>query len=205
MKKQAKLIPTSHGWVMVDEKHEDGLTQSIIIHEGRRLLGSTDKSFCLMHPSISLLDKAQIEEQINGWDVEKLAKENSQVEFPYEDFEGNEKGINDEHTGQALKGAYVGGYEDGFNKVIELNKDKKFSLEDVQKSFEAGENYATDKLEGRTSKYIVDFKCFISSLQEPKQYDCEYEVEFINVGHYSSAVIMMPVLTNGFLHVKIIK
>ena len=45
--------------------------------------------------------------------MEDAAIKESEKQFPYNDFRGKEKGVDDEHTGQALRGACVGGFEAG--------------------------------------------------------------------------------------------
>jgi hypothetical protein len=38
--------------------------------------------------------------------------------FPHDAFRGSTIGVDDEHTGQALRGAYIGGYTDGYKKAL---------------------------------------------------------------------------------------
>ena len=49
----------------------------------------------------------------SGLDVEEAAKLQSEIDWPYDDFRGKNKGVDDDHTGQALRGAYCDGFEKG--------------------------------------------------------------------------------------------
>ena len=68
-------------------------------------------------------------------DVEKIAQEYSEKDnnFPYSDFQGKEKGVNDEHTGQALRGAYVGGFEDCAKWMRDNQIPSKISIGEIEK------------------------------------------------------------------------
>lgn len=59
----------------------------------------------------TIMSKAEIEER---------AKIESEKEFSYEDFKGKEKGIDDEHTGQALRGAFCAGFEKATESIKEI-------------------------------------------------------------------------------------
>lgn len=75
--------------------------------------GKNDERYLVIlmssNPSLGLPLLPSIEE-----DIEKLAKNYSEEEWSYSDFQGKNKGIDDEHTGQALRGAAVGGFERGY-------------------------------------------------------------------------------------------
>lgn len=62
-------------------------------------------------------------------DAELLAD----LEFPYEDFRGKNTGVDDEHTGQALRGAFVAGFEAAESTL--------FTKEDVKTLPTVLENY----------------------------------------------------------------
>jgi hypothetical protein len=67
------------------------------------------------------------------------------------------------------------GFEDGFNKAMGLNKDKLFTVEDMQKLM-----YATiDLLEQDEGVPLKFFKEFLQSLQQPTEIDVEIEIEYI--------------------------
>jgi len=50
-------------------------------------------------------------------DVEDAARVQSEIDWPYDDFRGKNIGVDDEHTGQALRGAYCDGFEKGVKWV----------------------------------------------------------------------------------------
>jgi Protein of unknown function (DUF551) len=59
-----------------------------------------------------------------GEGVYQKARELSEIEYPYEHYRGKKIGINDEHTGQALRGAFVAGFE--------ANKQPTNSLDELE-------------------------------------------------------------------------
>jgi hypothetical protein len=68
----------------------------------------------------------------------------------------------------------------GFNKAMELNKDKLFSQEDMYKMFIYGDSITTAKKNVNTLKNKpLDefFNDFIQSLQQPKEIEVEIEME----------------------------
>jgi hypothetical protein len=76
---------------------------------------------------------------------------------------------------------------DGFNKAMELNKDKLFSQEDMYKMFIYGDSITTAKKNVNTLKNKpLDefFNDFIQSLQQPKEIEVEIEMEpeYIRMG-----------------------
>ena len=62
---------------------------------------------------------------------------------------------------------------EGFNKAIELTKDKQFTLEDMRDAFRSGEFYGADN----GSNGILNENKYIFSLQQPVVYDCVLEIE----------------------------
>ena len=76
------------------------------------------------------LDLSDIAEEVGWIDVEKLAQKNSELEYPFEDYRGKTKGVDDDGTGQALRGANLVGFENGFKAAQSLNE-KKFSEKDL--------------------------------------------------------------------------
>jgi hypothetical protein len=65
-------------------------------------------------------------------------------------------------------GDNYGSYKEGFNKAMELNKDKLFTIEDMKKVFEKGASFGTTKL--GNSHYFDEV---IHSLQHPTQIEVE--------------------------------
>jgi hypothetical protein len=117
------------------------------------MMGSTDGE------GYYKLSKQNCDEIFGVVDVEKLASE------VYED-DWDDKGRN---LGRTLQYAF----EEGFNKAIELNKDKQFTLEDVRNAmdwimtqyFEFHEQPTT----GRREHYL-------ESLQKPTEIEVEIEM-----------------------------
>lgn len=123
---------------------------------------------------------AEHDEKIKGVDVEKLAQQMSEKEFPYSDFRGKKNGINDEHTGQALRGAYVGAFEEGYNKGLQSNAGK-FSLENMNSAIIKAHLIGQSSKDNLTDDVI---KKIIQSLKDKEQpkggivIECEMEEEY---------------------------
>jgi hypothetical protein len=100
------------------------------------------------------LSKQNCDEIFGVVDVEKLAYDSSQ-EFLIKPIESP---------------IFTFGYEEGFNKAMELNKDKVFTLEDMKKAYIQG------KHGGKTQSY-VEFDDFIQSLQQPTEIEVEIEMK----------------------------
>ena len=64
-------------------------------------------------------------------------------------------------------------YIAGFNKAMELNKDKVFTLEDIKKAYIQG------KHGGKTQAY-VEFDDYIQSLQQPTEIEVEIEMKCLD-------------------------
>jgi hypothetical protein len=71
------------------------------------------------------------------------------------------------------------GFRDGFNKAMELNKDKRFTLDDMHKMFYLGSLLQTDlksgKLEYKPKGEV--FNDYIQPLQQPKEIEVEIKME----------------------------
>lgn len=76
------------------------------------------------------------------------------------------------------------GFNLGFNKCLELNKDKLYTLEDLKDAFESGEHYGrtwsefynTDSVSRDLAERVKDFNGFIQSLQPKTEWDVEVEM-----------------------------
>ena len=64
-------------------------------------------------------------------------------------------------------------FKEGFNKAMELNKDKVFALEDMRKAISFGQGMDLWKEEEQIDK-------FIQSLQQPTEIDVEIEMECLD-------------------------
>jgi hypothetical protein len=134
--------------------------------ENKLAIGSTDYEWCRRVCSIKpqyKLSKKNCDEIFGVVDVEKLAEsefENSGWTQSYP-----------EH----MKEDFIEIYDGGFEKAMELNKDKVFTLEDMKKAFDKGASFGTTKL-GNTHY----FDELIQYLQ-PNEIDVEVEMEDIYI------------------------
>jgi len=112
------------------------------------------------------LSKQNCDEIFGVIDVEKLADEykNKKGSIPTTELEGE---------------IFKLGFKDGFNKAMELNKDKVFTLEDMKRAFKVGfsNGFASDiismhRLPEEKEKL---FNEFIQSLQQPTEVEIEME------------------------------
>jgi hypothetical protein len=72
------------------------------------------------------------------------------------------------------------GFKNGFNKAMELNKDKVFTLEDMRKAFIAGSNvFIEEDDDVYGSEFEKEETDFIQSLQQPTEIEVEIEMEKI--------------------------
>jgi hypothetical protein len=125
------------------------------------------------------LSKQNCDEIFGVVDVEKLAYEHRRI---YQDsFEGMNECIMKDAMHQQV------GFKAGFNKAMELNKDKQFTLEDVLNAYMEGTNDGT-QFESLMDYDSEDFdeahefakeaeKEFRESLQQPIEIEVEIEME----------------------------
>jgi hypothetical protein len=126
-----------------------------------------------------LLDGNKIIAEINGHPLKsitgKLSKQNCDEIFGVVDVEelANETwkdlGVfteNDKHL-------WFGGFRNGFNKAIELNKDKVFTLEDVRKAFNKGYLMKFNP----SDEYTETLTGLVQSLQQPTEIEVEIVME----------------------------
>jgi len=115
----------------------------------------------ILNPSIvgHKLSKQNCDEIFGVFDVEKLAEEYC-IHEP--------KNVIELRDVNLIKL----GFRDGFNKAMELNKDKVFTLEDMRKAYFQGDYDAF--LEGGYTKKENDF---IQSLQQPTEIEVKIEME----------------------------
>lgn len=103
------------------------------------------------------LSKQNCDEIFGVVDVEKLAEQSwgDKISSPYH--------------------AYIA----GFNKAMELNKDKVFTLEDVRMAFIAGSNVFIEEDDAYGSEFQKEEDEFIQSLQQPTEIEVEIEMEVV--------------------------
>jgi hypothetical protein len=108
----------------------------------------------------------------------KLSKQNCDEIFGVVDVE---KLANDSFYKKFCKdsmqiGLYDVGFEDGFNKAIELNKDKKFTEENIEEAFAYGQLNQV-----HNQKYFSGSKTYIQSLQQPAEIEVVIVTESMNI------------------------
>ncbi len=113
---------------------------------------------------VKLILLSEVEEVINGYNVEKMAMDRfpiSMEQFGKEKLDGN--------------GYFRSIWIEGFKAHQELVKDKLFTVDDMEAAFEAGEAATIHRIVQGRSDYIT-FDKFIQSLL-PKT---EWDIEFVN-------------------------
>jgi hypothetical protein len=130
--------------------------------------------------TIATTDKILLKEY-DGY-MKKLSKENCDDIFGVVDVEI----LSDEYSHDSIwfnkRGTYNNqeffefiakkSFTDGFNKAMELNKDKLFTVEDIMKAFEAG--YETLESE---KTYNEHYDILIQSLQQPTEIEVDIKME----------------------------
>jgi hypothetical protein len=133
------------------------------------LLGSSRET------NFQKLSKQNCDELFGVVDVEKLAK--SSIKHVY-----NKYGENITSGSQKLDTIY--GYKEGFNKAMELNKDKVFTFDDMKRAFKVGfsNGFASDIISQDklpTEKENL-FNEFIQSLQQPTEIEVEIDMQCLD-------------------------
>lgn len=96
-------------------------------------------------------------------------------------------------------------FKRGFQKAQELLFDRRFTLEDMKKAFNAGDNYRYYENGGFLfiPSDVLDEDQYIQSLSQPKSWKVELEMEYDLESIDSSKKVIKPKLTNG--KIKILK
>jgi hypothetical protein len=154
-------------------KREDGYNLAIEQPQGRLLEAtcSPSQQLILNKSGVSTkykLSKQNCDEIFGVVDVEKLAHEFSQ------NLPQNLRGRSNLYA--------IIGFDAGFNKAMELNKDKQFTLEDVRMAIAYGEKHR-DMDAGKVP--YQTFVEFIPSLQQPTEIEVEIEMELHPTNHAS--------------------
>jgi hypothetical protein len=68
-------------------------------------------------------------------------------------------------------------YLKGFNKAMELNKDKQFTIEDMKRAFIAGSNFTSPDEVVLNETFGQSMNRLIKSLQQPTEIEVEIEME----------------------------
>jgi hypothetical protein len=100
----------------------------------------------------------------------KLSKQNCDEIFGVVDIEKyvDEYGAEWEYTERI-------GFRDGFNKAMELNKDKVFTLGDMRRAFSRGKDLTAEE-RFKFSEWEA-FTKLVDSLQQPKEIEVEIKME----------------------------
>ena len=141
-------------------------------------------------------------ETSNGMLVDyNLSKQNCDEIFGIIDVEKLADEYLEKHFSTGLDTNYIqnivsDGIKYGFNKAMELNKDKVFTLEDINKTIQFGANNYEFHLEGRTER-------FIQSLQQPTEIDVVIMMEdSIGIGDKYTPEPKPLLDENGYLILK---
>jgi len=153
----------------------------------------------------SKLSKENCDEIFGVLDVETLSDE-----YSHDSIWFNKRGTynNQEFFEFIAKKSFT----DGFNKAMELNKDKLFTVEDIKKAIAFGWDYEgltkeemleryNFKLEYDNS-YTEDIDKFIQSLQQPKEIEVEIEQVLIQSSIEGEAIWKYRLDENGCLILK---
>jgi hypothetical protein len=76
-----------------------------------------------------------------------------------------------------IRKSYLNGAEFGFNKAMELNKDKMFTLEDMRNAIQFGLDGMFGYEAGEEGTTKNQMKRYIQSIQQPIEIDVEIEME----------------------------
>jgi len=184
-----KLIKLKEGYIIVSDKeikeadiHINLLTKEIeraSKNLSKNFIGNSNFNFSVRKqykkiiasnfiPELPNIDFNDLEEEFGIVDIKKLASMYANKE------------LNEEFTSKS--GNFYGFYSsflDGFNKCLELNKDKLYTLEDMRNCFIAGERYQEDwslnQIGEKEEILEYDFGEYIQSLQPKTEWDIEVE------------------------------
>ncbi len=173
---KARLIKRiDNGWPVYSLRREDG-----------RLIATTRWPFD--EPSLMIAKKAGIE-------LQKLSHENCDEIFGVVDVEKlaqdyAKSQCEDLHDELGKTGAEWGwetalDFKNGFNKAIELSKDKQFTLEDMKRAISFGQGMDLWKEEEQIDK-------FIHSCQQPTEIEVEIEMVKLEAGIDSNGKPFIP-------------
>ena len=134
------------------------------------------------------LSKQNCDEIFGVVDLMKLAEENSHKHYDVK--------TTDWHCN-------YNGFFSGFQKAMELNKDKMFTEDDLRKAI----NWAWRKTDRGEHILIIDEHNFIQSIQQPTEIEVEIETEtkvweFISNGEFESFEIIPKLDSEGCLILK---
>jgi len=127
----------------------------MLINEERLVIATTDTSMLEVTDKMKL-SKQNCDEIFGVVDVEKLAKEGSYKAFS--------------------QTVWINGFKAGFNKAIELNKDKVFTLEDMYDAVMLGVCFEDSGIQG-ISTYEELKELAIKRALKPTEIEVEIEIK----------------------------
>ena len=138
------------------------------------------------------LSKQNCDEIFGVVDLMKLAEENSHKHYDVK--------TTDWHCN-------YNGFFSGFQKAMELNKDKMFTEDDLRNAIRFGFNGAYGYLTGEKGTIEKQSDNYIQSIQQPTEIEVEIETEtkvweFISNGEFESFEIIPKLDSNGCLILK---
>lgn len=179
---KAKLIKIDKGYYNLEDKKGNVI--------GTTYQFSSSVGDVLEHK----LSKQNCDKIFGVVDVEKLAYEHRRV---YQDsFEGMNECIMKDAIHQQV------GFKAGFNKAMEFNKDKLFTLEDIRMAIAYGEKHRD--MDAGKIPYQPFFE-FLSSLKQPAEIEVEVEMDAIPADRAPNGWDGFPKLdADGYLILKTI-
>jgi len=105
----------------------------------------------------------------------KLSKQNCDEIFGVVDIEKLAKNYEKENFNGDLEHHPLQIFKDGFNRAMELNKDKLFTLEDIRRAMSAGLSIGYGR-QFEIENKSVEIDNYIQSLQQPTEIEVEIEM-----------------------------
>jgi hypothetical protein len=176
---KAKLYKTDKGEYILLHPNKSIYENGSVIGYSRDIEDKT-----LQFENSHKLSKQNCDELFGVVDVDNLAEENTEefIEvFDYNDGRGNICRFNNSHQAQES-------YIKGFNKAMELNKDKLFTIEDIELAMVCmiGQEIYYGKTYEETRQMRHDYiKSYISYLtKQPNEMEVEIEMEWNPFSNY---------------------
>jgi hypothetical protein len=129
----------------------------MLINDERLVIATTDASMLEVTDKMKL-SKQNCDEIFGVVNVEKLGEEiwNDLGVFNIQD-----------------KNLWFGGFRNGFNKAMELNKDKLFTLEDIESAIDM----CIELMNNKGSEFRTHKQTIIQSIQQPTEIEVEIEMK----------------------------
>lgn len=198
-----KLIKLKEGYIIVSNEEIENYyfnnhTKEIYLETNPKRLEVTNKELnkeirfkiiaSTFIPQLPNIDFNNLEEEFDIVDVEKLAKEAN----GYLPYARDTKGV-----------AFNEGFIEGFNKCLELNKDKLLTLDDISNFRKILEDGVFSNMS--CSSAIVEFDKFIKSLQKTER-DIKIETEEKEISHIDDynnlhEFVNIPKITNNTIKI----